>query len=177
MTVRQSLRFSTVLGDWSDDGHGKTRQAEIEVFTDDESVELTEELILSNHNANAAKLGFGVGELWRGYENSSVSLDQAEAIQQKLGALYYGLEEEIELYPELSVNELPKGFSLGFGAFDIEDNGDGLFFEDQLGLALFIILSGIPGIRWREIKSKQLFGGFDSLLGSENRSVGYGLFY
>jgi len=181
MTVRQSLRFSTVLGDWSDDGHGKTRTVEVEVFTDDDSVELTADLIQENYAANAARLGFSLGALWEEYEQSSIFAAHAQAIQRELGALYYGDSSLIAKHPDVAIfniEELPKGTKFGFGAFHLQEGWNGDFaLDEELNLVLFIILQGIARVGWKKVDpAPLLFGGYSALV-EPRQHVGYGLFY
>lgn len=175
MTIRKSLRFSTVLGDLQ----GKTGQTEVLVFTDDESVELNYGLIQKNYAQNANKLGFNLYDLWDSPRDASILADHAEAIQRELGALYYGPSELIEAHPSLAVRdieELPSGVSFGFGTFELEDDWAGkIYIDDYLSLVLFIILQGIPGVGWQQLEPAPLLFGGDYALVDPGNPVGYGL--
>lgn len=183
--TEQSLRYTVVLGDWSDDGHGKMDRHQIEFFTESADVELTEQLIVANYQANVAKLGFGLPELWDDYEKSSPSEDQILKIRDELGAILYtdedeealeeaGLEHEFSSYAEVSGGPLP--FE-GFYTFRDYRGKLHLEAEEPLDLAMFIILSGLPSVGWRKLKEGTvLFGGYGTPL-TGNRQVGYGLYY
>jgi len=176
MTVRQSLHFSTILGNYLE---GSSGRAEVEIFTDDESVELTFELIQENYARNASKLGFKLSEIWENHRDSSIPTDFVEAIQRELGALYFGTKDFIEAHPNLfvgDIEELPSGVRFGFGAFDLEDDWEGkIYIDDYLSVVLFIILQGIPGVNWRQIEPGLPLFGSDSALLEPGESVGYGL--
>lgn len=179
MTVRQSLRFNTILGDYINGSSGRVGQAEVEIFTDDESVELTFELIQKNYTQNTNKLGFNLYNIWENPRDASIQADHVEAIQRELGALYFGTMDFIEARPNLTVKdieELPNGLSFGFGAFDLEAGWDGkIYIDDYLSLVLFVILQGIPGVNWRQIEPSLPLFGSDFALVDPGNPVGYGL--
>ena len=66
MSTTQTLPFSVTFGDWSGDGHGINDVSQIEIHYSGPG-ELTEAMILENYQANVAKLGFGLHELWQQY--------------------------------------------------------------------------------------------------------------
>jgi len=182
--MAQSLPFSVTLGDWSDDGHGKTDVQQIEVYSTDGS-EVTEELLKSNYDANVAKLGFGLPALWEDYEQFSPTEKQLIAIQRELGAAYYGEEElaekrtDITIVPwsedddsELGPNEfyIVAAYMTGELAIEAEDE------EDNLKLAMLLVLAGLPALGWKLLEpARSLFGDSGSVL-TGNSHVGYGLF-
>lgn len=181
----QILRYTVILGDWSDDGHGKTDHHQIEFFAGLDAAKLTEELIVANYNANVKKLGFGLPQLWDEYEKSSPSEDQIFSLRDELGAMIYlnedeesieesGLSGEFYAGEELSTGPLPFG---GLYAFRDYRGKISLDMDEPLDLAMFMILAGLPEVSWRELKSApRLFGGSGTPLVG-NKAVGYGLYF
>ena len=168
--AEQILPYTVILGDWSDDGHGKTEKSQIEFFTENDSIELTEKLIVDNYRANVEKLGFGLPELWSNYEESTPSNDKIEKLRDVLGAVYYS---------ESSKEDFEDGV-LPFGSFYTASYGGKTYIEsdgDSLDIAMFLVLAGLPDVHWRTLSEPPvLFGGYGTpLVGSEH--VGYGLFY
>lgn len=192
MASQTRLNFVATLGDYSDDGHGKTKSFSIEIVADP-GVRLTDKRIRKNYEANAEKLGFGIGNLWEDYEQYSPSMDHIKAIQEKLGAkLYAFLAEDGVTSSDLAEVEDEYGISFE-GVYDGEsdlpsdsfilnvynfetafEGGDGGY-GAELKLVMFVILSGLEGVSWHEIPNRKLFGDFDSTLKLSSH-VGYGLF-
>ena len=182
--AEQTLRYTVVLGDWSDDGHGKADRIQIEFFTESHELELTEELIVANYRANVEKLGFGLPELWDEYEKSSPSVDQILKLRDALGAVLY-LDEEEEDLREIglpgefrSAHEFSDGVLPFEGLYVTLYEGD-LYIEmdEPLDLVMFIILTGLPGVGWRKLQEAPvLFGSYGTPL-TGNEHVGYGLYF
>jgi len=187
MAQINSLHFSVGFGDWSGDGHGKLRTHSIEIFSLDGS-EVTADQIEENYLINVEKLGFGLPELWEAPEQFDPEPEQISMIQTQLSAIYYGDEDSRKVADEYDLTlwsdeNLKAGERLPADSFRItiyEENGE-VAFEDtdpsvpeELRLAMFIVLSGLPELDWRLLpQPKALFGRYGSLL-TENRSVGYG---
>lgn len=182
--AEQVLRYTVVLGDWSDDGHGKADRYQIEFFTSSADVELTEELIVANYRANVAKLGFGLPELWDDYEKTSPSQDQILKLRDALGATIY-LDEDFDsvdhvglpgdFHSQMELSEGPPAFGALYATYYKNE----LFLEmdEPLDLAMFVILAGLPKVGWRKLKEAPvLFGSYGTPL-TGNKHVGYGLFY
>jgi len=186
--VQSSIPFSVTFGDWSDDGHGKTDVHQIEVYSTDGS-KLTEDMLKANYEANVAKLGFGLPALWENYEQFSPSEKQLIAIQRELGVVYYGESDLVGARSDIDIlsaddldvygdGELPAnafyiitGYDSNELALEIEDT------EDNLRLAMLLVLSGLSAVSWKLVKpARSLFGNAGSVL-TGNRHVGYGLFY
>lgn len=183
--TEQTLRYTVVLGDWSDDGHGKADRYQIEFFTDSADVNLTEALIVDNYLANVDRLGFGLPQLWDEYEKSSPSEHQILKIRDELGAVLFldddeeGIEESGLSGQFQSAQDVGNG-PLPFGGFYTARNYRGVLCMDEeepLNLAMFLILSGLPSVGWRKIKEAPvLFGSYNTPL-TGNSHVGYGLYY
>jgi len=186
--MAQSLPFSVTFGDWSDDGHGKTDVKHIEVYSTDGS-EIAEELLKANYEANVAKLGFGLPALWADYEQFSPSEKQLIAIQRELGTAYYGESDLVGARSDidiLSADELEgeAGGELPANAFYIITGYDSNELalktedaEDNLRLAMLLVLTGLPAVSWKLVKpARSIFGDAGSVL-TGNQHVGYGLFY
>lgn len=177
----QILRYTVILGDWSDDGHGKTSKRQIEFFSESSALDLTEELIVSNYQTNRAILGFGIEDLWADYEQFSPTPDQIEKLREELGAVYYVNDsvedlEEAGLYGKLrSDEELGEG-PLPVGSFYLGEYNNQSFLDvkDSMELIMFIVLHGLPEVGWRTVEEPpKLFGGYNTpLVGSE--AVAYG---
>ena len=186
--AQHSIPFSVTFGDWSDDGHGKTDVHQIEVYSTDGS-RLTEELLKANYEANVAKLGFGLPALWSDYAQFSPSEKQIIAIQQELGAVYYGDSELAEARSDINIlsaddlevygdGELPANafyIITGYRSNELALENDGV--EDNLRLAMLLVLTGLPAVSWKLVKpARSLFGDAGSVL-TGNSHVGYGLFF
>jgi hypothetical protein len=178
----KSLRFLTVLGHYAVDRVGKVKQTEIEIFTTDPSVDLSDELVRSNAASNFEKLGFSLADLWD-VPQLGITLQRAQAIQRELGAVYYVVDEEIAWNHRSLDFKIPEDdpdyIDLGLNGFLVGQNrAENFLVDSELRLALFLILQGIPGVGWRELKSSAplLFGGLGSLVAGD-KPVGYGLVY
>lgn len=183
MGTKQRIKFTVTFGDWSDDGHGKTRSTSVEIFSTG-AKELTEKRILKSYRANVAKLGFGLPELWEDYEQYSVSEDHLFAIGEKLGAVYYtsgggklyGDGDEALKVQDLAKVDNPAELPANSFVLD-KDSYDSFWLSasgSSLKLAMFITLAGLKQVDWRELKVRNLFGQAGSLL-TGNDHVGYGL--
>ena len=152
----QILPFSVTFGDWSGDGHGISDTEEIEIHYRGHA-QLTETMILENYQANVAKLGFGLPELWADYEQFSPTADQILAMENYLGIMIFNSDDD-GFEPDEDILSL-----------DLAEVGS------ELQLAMFLVLHGFHGSSWRKVfKSPSLFGNAGSLL-TENKHVGYGL--
>lgn len=181
----RSVSFSATLGDWSSDGHGRTAVHQVEIYSLDGS-EVTDELLKANYEANVAKLGFGLPALWKDYEQTSPREPQLIAIQRELGAIYYGEEDLAEQRSDLTIvpwameddsefgpNEFYIVAGYRNGELTLESDGE----EDDLKLAMFLVLAGLPNLSWKILEpARPLFGDGGSLL-TGNSHVGYGLFF
>lgn len=182
--AEQTLRYTVVLGDWSDDGHGRFDSYQIELFTESPELELTEELIVANYRANVEKLGFGLPELWDEYEKTSPSVDHIIRLRDILGAVLY-LDEEEEDLEEIgfpgefrSAHEFSDGI-LPFGGLYVTLYEGDLYIEmdEPLDLAMFIVLAGLPGVGWRKLQEAPVLFGSGGAALTGNRHVGYGLYF
>lgn len=187
MTQANLLHFSVGFGDWSGDGHGKLKTHSIEIFSLDGS-EVTAEQIQGNYLANVKKLGFGLPELWEEYEQFNPEPEQISTIQTQLNAIYYGDEDSLREAEQHGLNlwsdeSLRAGEKLPNDSFRIsvyEDSGE-VAFEDtdphipeELRLAMFIVLSGLPELDWRLLRQPRALFGIGGSLLTDHHFVGYG---
>lgn len=157
MTEPQILSYSVTLGDLSGDGHNIREVTEIEIRYSGPGT-LTEAMIVENYQANVAKLGFGLPELWEEYEQYLPTASQIEKIREVFG---------FTLFTAYS-DKAPKPAE---GVPSMEALGD----DGPMKLCMILVLSGIEDVEWVEVPTaRSLFGGYRSVL-TGNESVGYGL--
>lgn len=67
-----------VLGDWSDDGHGKTETYLVEL----EGVDVSDEVLNANYQAMTARVGVDLADVCADYEEYSAPLEFLEKVQE-----------------------------------------------------------------------------------------------
>lgn len=187
MAKSKSLHFSVGFGDWAREGHGKLDIHSIEIYSTDGS-ELKPKQIRKNYLANVAKLGFGLPELWEDEGIFNPSFEETVEIQTQLSAIYYGSEENIRGAADYALElkdeaHLIAGEGLPADSFRIRiDEEDGeVSFEDtdpkipeELRLAMFIVLAGLPQVAWRRVSPPVALFGLEGSMLTGDSNVGYG---
>jgi hypothetical protein len=140
--------FDINLGDWSNDGHGKTKTRRVSV-----PAEFTLEMIAENYRKNCAKYEVNLGEICSRYEDNNFPLEALQKMVQD------GLDGEY----------LMRGYDIE------EDESVRIIAEDFFTITCHLFFYGMPdSFTWQEVKSQGvLVGGYSAV---EN-SAGYGLFF
>jgi hypothetical protein len=73
------MLFQIVLGDWSDDGHGKTGTY---IVTIPDNLNLTHQQLSDNYAKNSEALGFSADNLFSEYEEYALSEDKVEKLKK-----------------------------------------------------------------------------------------------
>lgn len=88
------MLFQIVLGDWSDDGHGKTGTY---IVTIPDNLNLTHQQLSDNYAKNSEALGFSADNLFSEYEEYAINRDKVEKLE-KAGLNF--IINEIETWTE-----------------------------------------------------------------------------
>jgi hypothetical protein len=154
-------KYQITLGDWSDDGHGKTRVEFVEIPD-----EFAPEALKANFDKNVEELGFNpITDLFNKYEDWSVPRPYFDSLV-KHGFDNYGGE---------SSDHWDGFISDGWG--ETEENLLYVQEEGEIDILMFFIGHGLDGFTWYTVPNDKLIlvGGFDTVLGDPS-SYGYGLF-
>lgn len=140
---------SAVIGDWSDDGHGKTRTVLYLLEGDD----LSDGKLNDNYNQMEREIGNSIFNYCEGYEENRISDDFYELLQK------FGLKDDYVVNNKDDV----------IISFDLDNWRH--YKEVPLGKILEIYLKvKITAIPMPDL----LFGGYSGIL--KGKSFGYGLF-
>jgi hypothetical protein len=145
-------QYQIVLGDWSDDGHGKTETHTVVIHGD-----VTQEQLAENYKRNVERVGFNP------VDTIAVEYDEP-----------YIYEKDVHLlaaagFTKKVVNEKYRA-SGRTDAYYIDN-------DDLVHIIMYFFLDGLEGTRWEELKEKQLptlVGGYSAVVPYEQ--YGYGLF-
>ena len=153
-------KYQITLGDWSDDGHGKTRNVFVEIPD-----EFTPEILKENFDASVKKLGFNpLTDLFSDFEDWDVPQPYYKTLVEN-GFDNYGGESEDDWD--------------GFIAPGWPPYEDGLFIQEdgEIYILMFFIGHGLENFGWAISPNDKLHlvGGYDTILGRAT-SYGYGLF-
>ena len=141
------MKCKIITGDWSNDGHGKTRTIEVEITSDH-----TVEQLQANYKKNCDRWGYTLGNVVERYEDSRIP----EGLIRKMQADSAPSAQEWD----------PDGF----------DGWVGLDYDNQAHFVMDFMAVGMnPPLEWQESASDAvlLIGGHSAEI--EN-SFGYGLF-
>lgn len=139
--------FEINLGDWSDDGHGKTKEYRVAV-----PAEFTLEMIAANYEKNCKKYGITLEHLCEDYEDNRVSLEVIQAM----------VKDGLDAYL--------------LNGYDLEEDYDArIITEDYFYITCHMFFHGMPdNFTWKEVKTQGiLLGGY----GAVELAGGYGLFH
>lgn len=152
--------FTVVLGDWSDDGHGKTSTYYLKLTGDD----VSDERLNAGLRATNAQMGVELFSIASSYEENSISRDLGERLYEA-GFRPGDCDDEIVWVEDME-----------------EDEGDFKTDFSVLDLIPWWIGRDIPNFSWELVETgfPTLLGGFDTVLKTERElpstSFGYGLF-
>lgn len=163
-------QFNVVIGDWSDDGHGKS-----DTFTVEVPDWFTPEIIKANYDANVDIWGFSPSDFASEYEDYHINSDHA------LMLLRAGLDEDALLidYEEISDDHDLTDDDTSWDDYTVKDP------DAMLKICMFFISHGLDTFTWKKIELPILFGGrlsedrrstTSSLCDTNNAYVGYGLY-
>lgn len=158
-----------VLGDWSDDGHGKTETLILRLRGRD----LSDEALSASYQARVAELGVDLATVCQDYEDSSIAEDFYEQLQE--AGFTPRHEDSMGFGPSVAV----KTYSWK------EDS-----FFPAIELLMFYTGATVEGFSWEVVREDipLLLGGSGSILKQKSRwgdpegltdttTFGYGLFF
>lgn len=187
-----SLTFNVGFGDWSNDGHGRTRNHRIKI----DSPSITVAKLQESYQNTIKKLGFGLPELWADYEQTAPSQEHLGKMRKVLGLRFFVADENyIEAlrsdWSNPRIKPLrasssdsddlgPKDFIVDYFSWDnalsLSDSGEVNNIPTHLRMAMAVVFGEIEDAHWSVIvEDSFLFGDIHSLL-TGNAQVGYGLF-
>jgi hypothetical protein len=143
------MRYRIVIGDWSDDGHGKT-----ETFIVD-MANLSAKEMQANYDANVKKFGFDPKKVCEEYQDSEFPLEYIHALVTDGLKLWDNQDEE---------------------PFNFEDEyGPDIYGPELMARVLCYFVAGMD---WKIVLDEMpnLFGGWSPVLG-QGENYGYGMFY
>lgn len=130
-------KITLVLGDWSNDGHGKT-----ELFTIDSNLNTKE--VLRAYKKVSKKLGFNfIEDVCADYQECSIYKEHIKILIQN------GLKLETVFLDDWALKEAREV---------LESDGDddiSLWTEPYIEIFLFIVKLGYPGFEYNHAKSNQ----------------------
>lgn len=143
--------YKVIVGDWSDDGHGKADSYIVDV-----SAEFSVDVLRANYEKNVSEIGFAPTSLCEDYEDSSVSEEQANAL------FAAGLPDDRKC---IATEPGP------YPQYFVPDS------EGMLHLCMFFLTRNLTGATWfiKNDSIPTLFGGANPVI--DAGSVGYGLYY
>ena len=153
-------KYQIILGDWSDDGHGKTRDVFVEIPD-----EFSTEVLKSNFDFNVEKLGFNpLTDLFNSYEDWEVPEKYFKAL----------VDNGFDNFDGTTVEDWDGFIAPGWPPYD-----DRLYVQEdgEIYILMFFIGHGLKDFTWGIAENDKLLlvGGYDTILGKP-ASYGYGLF-
>lgn len=159
------MKYQMVFGDWSGDGHGKTKTQYVEVPDT-----ITPEMMSENYKKNQQRFGFSYHDIACEYEDNRITALQVEALTD--AGLTFVLEEEAD-WDTLDY-KTPIIYQREDGDYYL--GGDDAVQETLLPICMFMIGDGIPGWEWEPINEE-----LPTLIGPRGavsrEFAGYGLFW
>lgn len=143
------MLFSVVVGDWSDDGHGKT-----ETFILDVTGHFTSDEIKEAYARAKARYGRGLEDVANRHEDSGVPVDWIEQMQEE-GLFHVPNDYE---------------WALGYGRHDTPSSP-----EDLVHILIHMIKMELPDFHAEIIHLPLLAGGYTAAIGIRE-FIGYGCF-
>lgn len=151
-----SRLLEMIIGDWSDDGHGKTASVLVRVWGEDST---DEEMRLSLNKAVEAT-GVDFANLLRGYGDDTISSEELNDL------VAHGFDTN---WPKSDIGETTPSFGVNRDFFDQADDSN----YSVAGLLMFYAGFGSGDFNWEIVLPPTLVGSHNSILGS---SFGYGIF-
>lgn len=146
MTTLPCNIFEINIGDWSDDGHGKTKEHRIAVPS-----EFTKEMIAENYKANCEKYGITLEQGCAGYGNNNFPLEPLQKMVKN--GLNPHVVQNVDEYGEMAQIDT----------------------YDYFHIACHMFFHGMPdNFTWQEIKSQGvLLGGYGAIESSGGYGLFY----
>ena len=143
------MLFSAIIGDWSDDGHGKT-----ETFVLDVEGHFTNDCIKDAYARSKARYGRGLEDVANLHEDSDVPVDWIKQMQDE------------------GLSHLPGDFewALEYGRYGIPAQP-----EDLVHILIHMIKMELPDFHAEIVQIPLLAGGFGAAIGTRE-FIGYGCF-
>lgn len=148
-----------VIGDWSDDGHGKTATVLVKLAGDD----VSDENLARSMEESDKHFGFHLLELFEDYEDSRLPNDLYDALIED-GLKPQEKDDDFTVYVDSYSSLAP------------------LATLSALEVFMWWLGRNIPGFRWKNVTEHVplLVGGYSTILKDDDRSAstsyGYGLF-